>query len=1084
MGTEFKYWAFISYSHADKKWGDWLHSALETFKVPKVLAGAEPQPGEVLPRKIFPIFRDREELPTSSDLGSMISQALAQSRCLIVICSPRAAQSRWVNQEILDYKRLGRAERILALIVDGEPNAADGKPGFSAEAECFPEAMKYALGADGNLDKNRPTEPIAADARPGMDGRINAKLKLAAGILGINYDDLKRRDERRRRRQQRIVIAVSSALVLTFAALAAAALLQWRMATRETKIANAQTQEAERQKSEADTQRRAAETQKGIADEKTVLAENEKEQVETRTAADEEDLAREALLRGDPLMAAQHLSLVYETEPESPSLRLLLHRALKGLSGLSTVLGGGSAALSDMEVAPHTGFVLTVSNDGEAILWDPQKSVPVATFGKAGSLYNQVHQSSFTPDGKRFLFVNSSQSYLEDMATGSKVPLAQGQDLRLGTLVLSSDGSTVVGVEGKLDGTNYSTEIRSYRASDGHAMSQTVIPGTYFIQGVPGSGARVVLAGGPNGSDPARKVLVVDVVTGKIVAQIPSAWNEIVLVSPQGNLILINHASPAQPPDIYSTQTGAHVAQLSANGVVASHASWSPSGRYLISGIAVSGSTNQVLWDAATWKPLHVWPNVIWTATAIDAAESHLASLTSGGELSVWDLRSGALLKQFDDEICAGNILGAPSTSGSHLQFSPDATRLIDAGGGACATVWNWQQAHSSEQVLSSPGIMLESIAFSPDASRAATGNNDGTATVWSVASGTAAFTLKPKTIAQGAAVPGAFFTPDGKEVITAGNFQAAALWNAASGSPIRQLTFDNHAMVIGDTVKVALLRPGNRAITFSLDGWGALWDLATQKQLASVHTEDGANVRQVSASPDGREFVVADDSGFAFVFNASSGTLKRKLGNAGKPLVAAEISPQDDKLVTADKSGHITLWSLADGHTLQKINNAATAPAVNDIHFSPDGSAIIAACSDGEVRIWYAQTGKLALTAGEEKLSGELASMMPLLAGIGNGTDIQSGMLRVQYSPDGSFFAGANDVAHVMVWDAQTGKQLLHFEGFAGRITALAFTSDGARLGSSSEDGTARIWDLGLESRSPAEIKQEIAKIGQELSR
>ena len=108
--------------------------------------------------------------------------------------------------------------------------------------------MKYALGADGNLDKNQPTEPIAADARPGMDGRTNAKLKLVAGILGINYDDLKRREERRRRRQQRIVVAVSTALVLTFAALAAAAFVQWRMATKETKIANAQRQEAEKKK--------------------------------------------------------------------------------------------------------------------------------------------------------------------------------------------------------------------------------------------------------------------------------------------------------------------------------------------------------------------------------------------------------------------------------------------------------------------------------------------------------------------------------------------------------------------------------------------------------------------------------------------------------------------------------------------------------------------------------------------------------------------------------------------------------------------------------------------------------------------
>ena len=30
-GEPFKYWAFISYSHHDRKWGDWLHKALETY---------------------------------------------------------------------------------------------------------------------------------------------------------------------------------------------------------------------------------------------------------------------------------------------------------------------------------------------------------------------------------------------------------------------------------------------------------------------------------------------------------------------------------------------------------------------------------------------------------------------------------------------------------------------------------------------------------------------------------------------------------------------------------------------------------------------------------------------------------------------------------------------------------------------------------------------------------------------------------------------------------------------------------------------------------------------------------------------
>jgi hypothetical protein len=124
----FKYWAFISYSHRDKKWGDWLHRALETYRVPKRLRG-EPTRDGVRPKKLFPIFRDREELPVSADLGTQINEALTQARYLIVVCSPNSARSRWVNEEIKYFKQLGRENRILALIVAGEPNASENKPG-------------------------------------------------------------------------------------------------------------------------------------------------------------------------------------------------------------------------------------------------------------------------------------------------------------------------------------------------------------------------------------------------------------------------------------------------------------------------------------------------------------------------------------------------------------------------------------------------------------------------------------------------------------------------------------------------------------------------------------------------------------------------------------------------------------------------------------------------------------------------------------------------------------------------------------------------------------------------------------------
>jgi hypothetical protein len=168
-----KYWAFLSYSHTDKQWGDWLHKALETYRVPGRLIGRESRDGTVPPR-VFPIFRDREELPVSADLGSNINEALRESRYLVVICSPRSAQSRWVGEEIKTYKKLAREDRILALIVEGEPNASDGKAGIPAEEECFPEALRYRM-VDGEFSQLR-SEPIAADAREGKDGRNNAKL--------------------------------------------------------------------------------------------------------------------------------------------------------------------------------------------------------------------------------------------------------------------------------------------------------------------------------------------------------------------------------------------------------------------------------------------------------------------------------------------------------------------------------------------------------------------------------------------------------------------------------------------------------------------------------------------------------------------------------------------------------------------------------------------------------------------------------------------------------------------------------------------------------------------------------------------
>jgi tetratricopeptide (TPR) repeat protein len=206
---QFRYKAFISYSHQDKEWSAWLQRALESYRVPKRLVGTPGYFGPI-PRRLAPVFRDREDLSSASDLSASVKASLEASESLIVICSPAGAASGWVSEEVSYFQSLGRQDRVFALIVDGDPQAVD-----PAE-QCFPPVL--TVSPDGTT-----SEPLAADARQWGDGKLLAKLKIIAGILGIRLDELRRRDMQRRHRFWMLSMGsvVSIALVMTVLAVMA-----------------------------------------------------------------------------------------------------------------------------------------------------------------------------------------------------------------------------------------------------------------------------------------------------------------------------------------------------------------------------------------------------------------------------------------------------------------------------------------------------------------------------------------------------------------------------------------------------------------------------------------------------------------------------------------------------------------------------------------------------------------------------------------------------------------------------------------------------------------------------------------------
>jgi len=178
-------------------------------------------PAGPAPRRFRPIFRDRTELAADPDLAAQITSALKKSAYLIVLCSPHGASSHWVDEEITLFRSLHDSSRILSVILDGSPK--DEQEG------CFPPALRYRSISSA---PNR-AEPIAADLRPGGDGRRMVRLKLVAGMLGVGLDELVRRDAQRRNRQLVAVTTASLGGLAVMAILAAAAVIGRNEAQRQ-----------------------------------------------------------------------------------------------------------------------------------------------------------------------------------------------------------------------------------------------------------------------------------------------------------------------------------------------------------------------------------------------------------------------------------------------------------------------------------------------------------------------------------------------------------------------------------------------------------------------------------------------------------------------------------------------------------------------------------------------------------------------------------------------------------------------------------------------------------------------------------
>lgn len=199
--TQYKYYAFISYSSKDTAWGKRLQKKLEHYKMPATLCsqrGWKRTP-------IKPVFFAPTDIQPGGLTGEL-QERLRASRHLIVICSPSSAQSEWVGKEIAYFHNLGRTDRIHFFIVSGTPHSGD------KATECFNPVVDE-LGLPEILGANIHERIY----RWPWLNRERAYVQLISKLLGVEFDAIWQRHKRQLIRKALLWLFLTVAVLASLA---------------------------------------------------------------------------------------------------------------------------------------------------------------------------------------------------------------------------------------------------------------------------------------------------------------------------------------------------------------------------------------------------------------------------------------------------------------------------------------------------------------------------------------------------------------------------------------------------------------------------------------------------------------------------------------------------------------------------------------------------------------------------------------------------------------------------------------------------------------------------------------------------
>jgi WD40 repeat protein len=302
------------------------------------------------------------------------------------------------------------------------------------------------------------------------------------------------------------------------------------------------------------------------------------------------------------------------------------------------------------------------------------------------------------------------------------------------------------------------------------------------------------------------------------------------------------------------------------------------------------------------------------------------------------------------------------------------------------------------------------------------------------------------RTFPVGTTVYSAAFDPaDPNKVVGADRYGGASIWDVKTGHRLLRLSLGGFNAT-GAAGAVAFNPAGTQVAVGFADGHVALFDARSGSKLQSPVLAGGPGVNGLAFLSTG-QLAIATQQGLSLWQLQNGSSCCQVLSSTPAYSVAADPGNPGQIAVTT-ASGPV-IWTVSGPGQPHQQQLSEGSWSVNDAAFSPDGSQLATADSDGKVRVYSVATRK---------------TVMTLDAGDAEATS-------VAFSPDGSLIAAGYSSGMTRVWDASTRLQLTQLAGHAARIYAVRFSPDGREVATSSDDGTVRVW-----YSRPRELQAEFA--------